>query len=192
MDRRAVRAFRSGGPAGHGVDAEHDHACERAIPILHVALGQSFGESVGQIRHRRLGRFAEPTQPGAHPPERRPVVSVPMLDEQGRAGVGFEVALALEPGRRLRFDEIDRDADVEVDCGVHHRYEVGATGGVQCREDTVIVSGETLVRLLWRKVHLMTTRKLDDDRRRRVHRATGLIVGMAPDRRARTASDVGS
>lgn len=136
---------------------------------MRMAFGEPVGHALGQFGHRcrprcRSGRAgAEPVQSGSDPPEGRPVVAVPVLDQQRRPGVGLEVAFALEPCRCLRLDEIDGNADVTVDNGVDDGNEIGTTDGVQRGQDAVFVDGDPFVRLFVGEVHLMTLTRIDTD-----------------------------
>ncbi len=95
-----------GGPAGHADDAQHEHPGERLVPVLRVAPCQP----VGEVRRTAGVGVALPPQLGAHPPQARPVVAVPVLDQQRGSRVRLEVSLPLQsrstpsasPGRRAR------------------------------------------------------------------------------------------
>jgi len=103
----------------------------------------------GQIvDHRRRGVRHVP-EVRADPPEARPVLRLPVLDQQGAAWVGREVVLSLEPARGLGLDLVDGDAEVAVVAhGIHDRLGVGAPLRVQGAQHAVQVCGEALPRLV--------------------------------------------
>src|SRR6478735_10263956 len=132
--RRPQWSRLAGGPAGDPDDATHEQPVEGLVGVLRHGAGQPIGEVVGQ----RGRRVADVPELGAHPPEPRPVVVLPALDEQGTPRVGRQVGLALKPGGRLGLDRVDRDADVPVVAhGIHDRDRVGAAVGVQGAQHAV-------------------------------------------------------
>jgi hypothetical protein len=162
--------------------------------VLRVLVGQAAGQPFHQTLHRRTTQVAEPTQLGSHPPERRPVVTVPVLDQQRGSRVGLQIAFALEPRGRFCLDKIDGDTYVAVRHGVDDGHDVGTTDGVERREDTMAMGIEAIERLLGGEVHLMTTKKSGGDRRGQRHTTTAgqLIVRLARSRPLATTSEVGS
>lgn len=160
--------------------------------VLRVTFGQAAGQPFHQTLPRGTVRVAEPTQLGSHPPERRPVVAIPVLDQQRGSRVGLQIAFALEPRGRFRFDKIDGDTDVAVDHGVDDGDEVGTADGMQRREDPLAMDIEAIERLLGGEVHLM--KKFNGDRRGhwRTTTAGQSIVRLTRNRPVITTSEVGS
>src|SRR5205085_6963637 len=135
------------GPSGYADDTQYQHARERLVAVLRVALGQPGGE-----RRLRAGGILE-AQFGAHPPQPRPVVAVPVVDQQRGPRIGLEVALPLQPRRRLRLHPVDRDAhDVVVD-GVDDRHGIDAPRRVHGAQDPVVVRRQPGPRLVLGELH---------------------------------------
>ena len=69
-----------------------------------------------------------------------------MFDEKCRAGIAFQVRLALQGrmGVGLGFHRVDRYADETSGCRVDDRNRIGTPGRVCSGEDSVVVPGQTV------------------------------------------------
>src|SRR6185437_15120963 len=77
------------GPTGHRHDAAHQHQVERLVGVLRNGSRQPTGQLVRQGRCR----IAQVLQVRPYPPQPRPVLGVPVFDQQGGPWVGLEIVL---------------------------------------------------------------------------------------------------
>ena len=127
-------------PTGQIHHPQHQHRAEGLVAVLGVPGGQQRAQ-----RCFPIGRNSGlPAQLGADPPQAGPVVGVPMVHQQGGAGVELEVGGTLQPLRPLGFHPIHRHRQEVV--GVHRedaRHRVDTTVGMQRAQHPVIGSDES-------------------------------------------------